>query len=181
MSYKLDMLSKVSIVFLMIGFLDACASANSQYAKQLLVRRGSDIHINMTVDIPLNMARVYSQKGRIVAKLDIDKNEVFCSVLMNRLQKQNGPKLSVWPGKFRVTQVKLSNDENYTSRIFASTDWVYDPPSNVNYETELRLQSVNQSEVRSLICVRQIDGYGDHYPRLMDFKNTLGALVEFSE
>mgnify|MGYP000047004105 CR=1 FL=1 len=181
MNYKLDRLSKIGIVFLTICFVGGCAGTNSRYAKQLPAKPGSDIHLNMTAEIPLNTARVYSQNGRIVAKSDIDRNEVFCSVLMNRLQKKDGPKLSVLPGKFRVTQVKISNDENYASRIFASKDWVYDPPSNVNYETELRLQSEDQLEVRSLICVRQIDGYGNHYPKLNDFKDTLGALVEFSE
>lgn len=181
MNSKLDKLPKVAITIIMVGLIAACAGIESRYAKQLPARPGSDIQINITADIPLNKARVYSQKGQIIAKSDIDKNQVFCSVLMNSLQKQDGPKLSILPGKFRVTKVKLSNDENYAPRIFASREWVYDPPSNVNYETELRLQSADQPEVRSLICVRQIDGYGNHYPRLVDFKKTLGTLVEFIE
>jgi hypothetical protein len=181
MNRKLDELLKGTIIFTMVGLIAACAGIESRYAKQLPVKPGTDIQINITADIPLNKARVYSQKGQIIEKSDIDKNDVFCSVLMNSLQKQNGPKLSILPGTFRVTQVKLSNDENYAPRIFASREWVYDPPSNVNYETELRLQSAEQPEVRSLICVRQIDGYGNHYPRLADFKNTLGALVEFND
>ncbi len=181
MNRKLGKLCKVAVVFTMLVFIGACASIESRYAKQLPVKPGADIKINITADIPLNKARVYSQKGRIIAKSYIDRNDVFCSVLMNSLQKENGPKLSILPGKFRVTKVKLSNDEHYAPRIFASREWIYDPPSNVNYETELRLHSAEQPEVRALICVRQIDGYGNHYPRLADFKNTLGALVEFNE
>lgn len=181
MTGKLSELSKAMVVIAMVVLIGACAGFESRYAKQLPAKPGSNIYINITADIPLNKARVYSQKGQIIAKSDIDKNNVFCSVLMNRLQKQTGTKLVVLPGKFRVTKVKLSNDESYVSRTFASREWFYDPPSNVNYETELRLQSADQPEVRSLICVRQIDGYGNHYPRLMDFKNTLGALVDFNE
>ena len=181
MNRKLGQLPKIAVIISMLGFIGACASIESRYAKQLPVKPGADIQINITADIPLNKARVYSQKGRIMTFLDLNRSDVFCSVLMNSLQKKNGPKLSILPGKFRVTQVKLSNDEHYVPRIFASREWVYDPPSNVNYETELRLQSADQPEVRSLICVRQIDGYGNHYPRLADFKNTLGALVDFNE
>jgi hypothetical protein len=163
------------------GLIGACASFESRYAKQLPVKPGSEIQLNITADIPLHMARVYSQKGELIAKSDIDRYEVYCSVLMNSLQKKNGVQLSISPGKFRVTKVKFSNDANSASRIFASREWFYDPPSNINYETELRLQSVDQPEVRSLICVRQIDSYGNHYPRLVDFKNTLGSLVEFNQ
>ena len=174
-------LPKVAVIVTLAGFIGACAGIESRYAKQLPVKPGTDIQINITADIPLNKARVYSQKAQIMAFSDLDRNDVFCSVLMNSLQKQNGPKLSILPGKFRVTQVKLSNDETYAPRIFASRELFFDPPNNVNYETELRLQSAGQPEVRSLICVRQIDAYGNHYPRLADFKNTLGALVEFNE
>lgn len=178
---KMSKLPRVVFIITMVSFLGACAGFESRYEKQLPAKPGTDIYINVTADIALNEARVYSQKGQIIAKSGIDKNEVFCSVLMNSLQKKNGPKLNILPGKFRVTKVKLSNDASYVSRTFASRDWFYDPPSNVNYETELRLQSTDQPEVRSLICVRQIDGYGNHYPTLTDFKNTLGALVDFNE
>jgi hypothetical protein len=174
-------LGKVAVVFIMLVFTGACASIKSQYEEQLPVKPGTEIQVNITADIPLNKARVYSQKGRIIAISDINRDDVFCSVLMNSLQKENGMKLSIMPGKFRVTQVRLSNDEHYAPRIFASRKWVYDPPSNINYETELRLQSAEQPEVRALICVRQIDAYGNHYPRLADFKNALGALVKFNE
>jgi hypothetical protein len=180
MKRKLDQLPRVAVIIVMAFFLGACAGFESRYAKQLPAQPGTDIYINITADIPLNKARIYSQNGQIIAKSDIDRNDVFCSVLMNSLQKQNGPKLSISPGKFLVTQVKLSNDENHLSRTFALRKWVYDPPSNVNYETELRLQSAAQPEVRSLICVRKIDGYGNHYPRLTDFESTLGTLVQFN-
>lgn len=181
MNCNLGKVTKVTALIIMVGLIASCAGFESRYAKQLPARPGTDIQINITADIPLNKARVYSQKGRIIEKSDIDKNDVFCSVLMNSLQKQNGPKLSILPGKFRVTKVKLSNDYSYKPRIFASREWVYDPPSNVNYETELRLQSAEQPEVRALICVRQVDGYRNHYPRLTDFKRGFGTLVEFNE
>jgi len=175
-------LGKVAVVLTLLFFISGCVSIKSRYEEQLPVKPGSDIQMNIMADIPLNKARVYSQKGRIlVGKSYIDRNDVFCSVLMNSLQKENGPKLSIFPGKFRVTQVRLSNDDHYAPRIFASRKWVYDPPSNINYETELRLQSAEQPEVRALICVRQIDAYGNHYPRLVDFKKALGGLVGFNE
>ena len=181
MKNKLGELLKGIVIIAMAGLMAACASLESRYAKQLPVNPGGEIQINFSADIPVNMARVFSQKGELIAKSDIDKNEVFCSVLMHKVQQENGMQLSISPGKFRVIKVRLSNDENHASRIFVSREWVYDPPSNVNYETELRLQSAEQPEVRSLICVRQIDGYGNHYPRLADFKKTLGSLVEFGQ
>ncbi len=174
-------LGKVTVVLTLLFFISGCVSIKSRYEEQLPVKPGSDIQMNITANIPLNKARVYSQKGRIIGKSYIDRNGVFCSVLMNSLQQENGTTLSVFPGKFRVTQVRLSNDDHYAPRIFASRKWVYDPPSNVNYETELRLHSAEQPEVRALICVRQVDAYGNHYPRLVDFKKAFGALVEFNE
>jgi hypothetical protein len=174
-------LGKVTVVLILLFFISGCVSIKSRFKEQLPVKPGSDIQINITADIPLNKARVYSQKGQIIGKSYIDRNDVFCSVLMNSLQKDSGPKLSLLPGNFRVTQVRFSNDDHYAPRIFASRKWVYDPPSNVNYKTELRLQLAEQPEVRALMCVRQIDAYGNHYPRLADFKKALGALVEFNE
>lgn len=180
MASKLNELPKVIFVIAMAGLLGACVNFESRYAKKVPVQPGNDIKINITADIPLHLARVYSQNGQLIKKPDIDKNAVFCSVLMNRVQKENASQLSISPGGFRVIKVRLSNDENHMSRTFASREWFYDPPSNVNYETELRLQSAEQPEVRSLICVRQIDGNGNYYPDLSDFKNALGALVEFN-
>ena len=180
MKDKLSVLLKfisTSVVAVLIG---ACASFDSPYQKKLPAKTGSDIQINITADIPLHLARVYSQKGRLIARSDIDTKDVLCSVLMNKLQQENGVQLSISPGKFRVTRVRFSNDKKNASWVFTPREFL-DPPSIVNYQTELRLESVSQPEVRSLICVRQVDGYGERYPGPLDFKNALGTLVEFNQ
>ncbi|MFT5658231.1 MAG: hypothetical protein ACI9KN_001510 [Gammaproteobacteria bacterium] len=181
MKIKFHELFKTLGILAIIGLLSACAGYQSRYAKQLPVQPGDEIKINITADIPLNQARVYSQRGQLISKSDIDKFDVFCSVLMHRINYADNDRLNIVPGKFRVTQVRLSNDYNFQSRVFASNsgDWFYDPPSRVNYDTEIRLQSDEQPEVRALFCVRQIDGYGNHYPRLSDFEAGWGDLVEF--
>jgi hypothetical protein len=181
MKSKLSKLSRVIGIIAIAGIAVACASINHRSAKLLPVQPGSDIQINITADIPLNKARVYSQKGQLIAKSDIDKNDVFCSVLMNSVQKENATQLGILPGNFRVTNIRMSNNGYPAWRFFVSTESMYDRPSDINYETELRLQSIDQPEVRSLICVKQADGFGNHHPALLDFKNALGSLVEFNE
>lgn len=181
MKIKLRELFRIISITALAGLIGACAGYESRYAKKIPVKPGDDIQINITADIPLNRARVYSQNGQLITKSDIDKNDVYCSVLMHKLQLEDGMKLSISPGRFRVTQVRFSNDLSHAPRIFASREWFFDPPSNVNYQTELRLASASQPEVRSLICVRQIDGYGNHYPGPSDFKKGLGSLVEFNQ
>ena len=79
-------LGKVTVVLTLLFFISGCASIKSRYEEQLPVKPGSDIQMNITANIPLNKARVYSQKGRIIGKSYIDSNGVFCSVLMISLQ-----------------------------------------------------------------------------------------------
>jgi hypothetical protein len=179
MKSKVNKLSKVMGIIAIGGMAVACASADSRFANLLPVQPGNNIQINITADIPLHKARVYIQKGQLIAKSDIDKYDVFCNVLMNSVQKENAAQLSISPGQFRVTYIQRSNDGYYGWGLFASTEFVLDRPSDVNYQTELRLQSIDQPEVRSLICVRQASGYGNFHLDLLDFKNALGSLAEF--
>jgi hypothetical protein len=181
MNCKLGYLSKTVLIFIITIVIGGCASIKTRYENQLSVKPGTEIIINLVAKIPFNQARVYSQKGQVILRSDVDKSDVFCSFLMNSLQTKNGHQLAIVPGKFRVTRVKLWNDNNYGMSIFLPKKRFYDPPSYINYETELRLDSVDQPDVRSLICVRIIDDYGDYYPQLSDFKKALGSLVKFND
>ena len=167
--------AKILLTGLMLT--SACSNINNRYRQLVPVDPGSFLDINLHADIPLFEARVYFQQGKLIEKSSIDKFDTYCSVLMNRVQEEGAPQLSISPGQFEITQLRFYNDYNYQPRIIASRQWFYDPPSDVVYETEFRLRSPDQPLVRALICANRVDAYGMYYPDLTQIRQTLGDLI----
>ena len=170
---------RLSAMLVGIVALTGCSGAFSKYAVRPSVEPTSTVQINTTFDIPNQKARVYFQSGEQVRWGEIDRWTAHCSVLVNNVQYADQPQQTVLPGRFDILKVRESNDLRYASRVFvASRDgFFYDPPSNVIYQVEMRLESAEQPDVRALICAKRVDDYGHHYPTLAEIRTALGDLI----
>lgn len=161
-----------------------CATGYSTYGGKVAVNPASTVQINGEFDIPNQSARVYFQGGEQVGWGEIDRWTTYCSVLVNNVQYADQPQQTVGPGDFSIVKVRQSNDRYQNARVFvASRDGFFDIPSNVTYKVEMRLNSAEQPDVRSLICAKRVDqiGFGrNHYPKLAEMRTALGDLVEIN-
>ena len=160
--------------------IGGCAGAG-KYVDLPMVAPTSVVQINQQLEIPPELARVYIQNGIHSGKRGLDKWLTYCSVLMQEVNTPGEPLQTVSPGKFEISQVREYNDYRYQPRIYASLTRVrYDPPSDVIYTVEMRLQSEQQPGVRALICVRHVAAYGRYYPTLAEIRVALGDVIEIN-
>ena len=156
-----------------------CASTYSTNSSGLSVDPASTIKINGSFDIPVNKARVYFQNGARVDWRDIDRWTTYCSVLVQNVQYSDLPQQTVLSGRFSIVDVRQSDDFLNLGFIHSAPfQGVYATPSNVTYKVEMRLQSVEQPDVRSLICEKRVDAYGRFYPTNSEIHTALGDLIE---
>jgi hypothetical protein len=66
--------------------LAGCAGWGYQDPNQPVVPIGSRIQLNLNAEVPLDENRIYIRKRMIVAKAQIDKEQVYCSVVMHAYQ-----------------------------------------------------------------------------------------------
>lgn len=162
-----------------IALISACSISSSGYATGSSVTPASIVIVNQHLEIPDRKARVYVQNGAITAKRDLDPWSIYCSVLMQKLHSAGDPKLSVSPGQFEIFKVR----ENYEHQDFAGNfvasagEWNFVPPI-VIFRIEMRLNSVLQPDVRSLICAKQVESYARHYPTIAEMRAALGDTIE---
>lgn len=178
-SYKT--MTSLFVLYLVLS-LGSCVSLNQRYAASLAVKPGATVEIKSSLEIPSGLARVYLQSGKPVKKNKLDRFEVYCSVLMNRVHDSGEPLMAVRPGLFRVKEVLLYNDYNTMRRSYVSLGWSFDFPSDVIYEIGLQLESSEQPEVRALICAKHVDNYRSdqrNYPDLGEIQTALGDLIGF--
>jgi hypothetical protein len=166
------------IVISGIALISACGTSSSHYAVQASVTPASVVIVNQSLEIPNKKARVYIQDGAQTAKRDLDPWRVYCSLLMQQLHSAGEPKLSVLPGQFEITKVRAYKErQNFPGTFVASTrEWQYVPPI-VIFRVEMRLNSAQQADVRSLICAKQVESYGHHYPTIEEMRAALGNTV----
>lgn len=162
-----------------ITIVCGCSVSSSQYAVQPSVNISAIVQINRQFEIPNEKARVYIQDGVENTMRNIDKWSTYCSVLMQDLHRAGEPKLSVSPGQFEIIKVRKSDDTYFPGSFIFFRGWIKDPPTNVIFEVEMRLKSVTQPGVRSLICAKRVDYYGHHYhPTLAEIRHALGGAIE---
>lgn len=165
---------------MLVAALSACVSTNPEPGLKL--NPGATLAINSSFEIPQQFARVYFQAGSQFSDAgDLDKSETYCSLLMNRVQLPGTPQMRVLPGEFAITRVRKFNDRYAMPGVYDLKDMFLDPPSDVIYEIEMRLQSAEQPEVRALICRNHVNGYRELYPRLGEIRLALGSLVTLSD
>ena len=157
-----------------------CASIGYQIPNQPAVPIGSQVQLNLNAEVPVDQNRIYIQNERVVSKAQLDKEQVYCSVVMKQYQEAGAPKMKVTPGEFSVWRVRLYNDFIYQPTIYANTDDQYYSPSyGVDFRTELHLKSDNQADVIALECTEHRLKYlhQNTYPERSHFVTTLGDLV----
>ena len=162
-----------------IALVGACGTSSSRYAVQPSVALTSVVTVNQLLEIPNKKARVYIQEGAQTAKRDLDPWGVYCSVLMQKLHSAGEPRLSVSPGQFEVTKVRqYKENQDFAGNFVASLDgWNFVPPI-VIFNLEMRLKSTQQPGVRALICAKQVESFGSHYPSLAEINRALGNAIE---
>ena len=170
-----------ALIFLAI-LLTGCASGSySKGYERPAVKPGSYVQLNYEYKIPNQFARVHFQNGKQVLEGNIDRFTPHCSILMQDIHEAGQPQQKVFPGRFYVNKVIESNDYRYGRTYVASLNWEHDgPPSNVDYQLDMRLSSSEQPGIRSLICVKNINdyvAYNRRYPNLSEIKIALGDLV----
>jgi hypothetical protein len=171
-------IAHVILVATAAALSSGCAGTYSKSSANPPVDPASTIKINGSFDIPVEKARVYLQNGAGVDQRDIDRWTTYCSVLVQNVQYSDQPQQTVLPGRFSIVYVRLSNDFNQLGNFYARHQSVYDTPSNVTYKVEMRLQSVEQPDIRSLICEKRVDAYGRYHPTNSEILTALGDLIE---
>jgi len=142
------------------------------------VNPASVVQVNRNLEIPARKARVYIQNGNETAKRDLDPWSIYCSVLMQDLHRAGEPKLTVSPGQFEIIKVREENEYlDFPGTYVASTEFRYVPPI-VIFRVEMRLKSAQQPRVRALICDKQVESFGNHYPTLAEIRIALGNAIE---
>ena len=173
--------AKATFVLAFSITLVACTGKGPQHPNQPALPVGSNIQLNITADLPLDENSVYIQNQTLVSRAQIDKYQVFCSVLMDRYQQVDEPQLKVEPGEFKVSRVRLYNDYVHQPVIYANNDDPFWETSfGMHFRTEIYLESASQPQVVALICTRRTVEYKKigYYPQRPQFEAQLGDLVE---
>ena len=158
--------------------LVAGVSVASSCAVTPSVNPASVVQVNRNLEIPNKKARVYLQNGVETAKRDLDSWNIYCSVLMQDRHSAGKPKLIVSPGQFEIIKVREHSEHlDFPGNFVASAQWNYYPPI-VIFTIEMRLNSTEQPGVRALICAKQVEGLGSHYPTLAEIGIALGDAIE---
>ena len=97
---------------------------------------------------------------------------------MQNVQYSDQPQQTVLPGRFSIVNVRQSDNFLNLGFIHSAGYQGLNAPSNVTYKVEMRLQSVEQPDVRSLICEKRVDAYGRYFPTNSEIRTALGDLIE---
>lgn len=157
-----------------------CSGLGYQYPNQPAVAVNSQVQLNLSAQVPLDQDRIYIQNQMIVSKAQIDEQQVYCSVVMQRYQEAGKPQLRVEPGTFSVWRVRLYNDFVYQPTIYANNDdRPYSPSFGIDFRTEIHLKSSAQPNISALACTEHRLEYQHHntYPERAQFEAVLGDLV----
>jgi hypothetical protein len=175
---KVKSIVRIIIASAVAALFSACASTSSNNSAGLPVDPTSTVKINGSFDIPVEKARVYFQNGAHIDWRDIDRWTTYCSVQMQKVQYSDQPQLTVLPGLFSIVDVRERDDFLNLGFIRGAGYQGIVAPSNVTYKVEMRLQSVEQPDVRSLICEKRVDAYGRFFPTNSEIHTALGDLIE---
>jgi len=183
------------ILILTIALLTAGCTA-SHAPIMPVVNAGASAQINAQFDGLPNYTRIYFQDGMRVTQKAVDKWSVYCRLHVFNRDQGADYLTSVAPGNFRISGVRnrvQSSEAGFagsglyistglgisSQRIAMSPGWAYDgPPSYYLYRVEMRLDSADQPDVKTLTCARKWSTRGYYFPTLIEIGQALGDLIE---
>jgi len=160
--------------------ITGCTSLATRYPNQPAVAIGSQVQLNLSAEVPLDQNRVFIQNGMVVSEAQIDKQQVYCNIVMHNYSEVGQPTMKIEPGKFSVWRVRLYNDYIYQPTIYANNDDRYYSPSfGIDFRTEIHLKSSDQPGVSAFTCTEHKPGYQHQntYPDRANFEAVLGDFV----
>ena len=161
-----------------------------------VVNAGASVQINAQFDALPNYTRLYFQDGMRVTQKAVDKWSVYCRLHVFNRNQGADYLTSVAPGNFRISSVQnrvqsseagFAGSGSYISTGLAissqrnamSPDWEHEgPPSYYLYRVEMRLDSADQPDVKTLTCSRKWSTRGYYFPTLVEIGQALGDLIE---
>ena len=155
--------------------LYACQSTALKPGEQSLnhIPASSLLTLNKPLVIPTQLARVYLQAGHIVTTGELNRYNPFCNLEVNTL---HSTPVTISPDTFTITRIK-SYFENWLGPDTTTTISM----SAVNlYITQLYLNSIHQSDVRSLNCGVLNDATFGDFVTLDEFHNAVGDYFSLS-
>ena len=168
-----------------IGVLFGCLAAGCQtfaptsgyYGNPL--QAGAELTVTQEIQIPAGYARVYLQYGNTMSYASVDQYAPFCYFLMDEPLPVSQ---KIRPGIFRVARVSLIETEVRRSlpvrlayRGFFADDGGRGP---IAFESYMILTSVDQGDVRALVCSGAFDSPLEARPiRLPELQQALGESV----
>lgn len=182
------------LIMFLVVYLTGCASTRTPIIPP--VDASFTVQTNKQIDSLPNYTRIYFQGGMQIPKSALDRWTTYCRLHVYNPEKKADYLTSVKPGKFGISKVtNRAESSDYPiagSALYASAgvglssfrsatgrDWLrYDPPSYYLYRVDMKLTSLDQPDVQSLICSKKSSSRGNYYPTLSEIRHALGDLIE---
>lgn len=117
-------------------------------------------------------ARVFIQNGQAIARGDVDRYEVACAISFHRRGAETLDD-AVRPGRFIVIEGSRSWARSAPGN---GDDDFFDPPTRLNYFTEMEIRSDQQPQVDELRCRYRGYRIQDDAPGPSEIRRALGGL-----
>ncbi len=184
-----------SVLFIvLVVLLTGCASTRTSNTPP--VNSNFTVQVDTAYDSLPNYSRIYFQHGMRIPDGGLDKWVTYCRLHVYNPERKADYLTSVSPGSFAVTKASnllqssrstLMDPGNNGSFGLAfsnyktsfGTRWSREgPPSYYLYRVKMKLSSVDQPDVQTLICSRKWGTRGGDYPTLSDIRRALGEHIE---
>jgi len=188
--------TKFCVLAAAVIFIAGCA--NKKYSVVPPVNTAYKVQINQSFQQLPNYTRIYFQNGHRVIQGNLDRWSTYCRLHVYNRDQQADYLTSVNKGLLRVSDVRnYRQSSNYVSgwdliaanstgfnafkTAFGSNGQHFDPPSYYLYRVQLKLESADQPDVKTLICSKKWATRGDYYPTLAEIRTALGTIVELKK
>lgn len=182
------------ILIFLAAFIAGCASSRTPIVPP--VDTGFTVQINQQFDALPNYTRIYFQQGIRLPYKALDRWSTYCRLHVYNPDKKADYMTAVFPGRFTVDRVRnryeIAMNKHDDSGLYASVGFGFSiyhspsglyrhrdgPPSYYLYRVEMKLSSLEQPDVQTLICSRKWGTRGNYYPTLAEIRLALGDIIE---
>jgi len=158
--------------------LSSCSMTQVRSDRTALV-----LEVKRIIDVPQGVSRVYFQSGRQLRFQDLDELQWYCFLQLSNQQLQP-PSRRITPGYFLVKGLWRYRDVvNANLYRVAALFWLWRnrDVSSFTYLWHLRLQNVDQPEVKALECGYFGESEEVEWPGIIRLNQVLGALVRLEK